>query len=594
MPTPGTVRRPGCESCRSRHIKCDKGAPCGQCVRKGRACVRGTKLKFRHITVPSDTDGNRGEAQYEFSDTQKWCRVSGKRIRFIDETADINSLHNDGFDSDDEDFISIEDHPPSPPAPPPRRTKKRQDAFIKPSSTNRPSRNSDAAANETGQSPLPIEKGQPYPLTKLPALHPHPAFRSPSSGHLEPDDAPRSFSPVPRSAISEIGSGSHCDDPSLPEPRRSFSSANFPLEDRREADLVRHFREFIAASFDYGDPHNRISVLLLQHAALSPVLLNAVLAVAAKSKDEGDSLNFFDKPAERYYDMTMELLQPALDDAVSEVDEAHIAAAVLLRLYENIYITPLCQKTPETPIWRFLSTHIKTPEHGTLLEAAMWAWIRIEIFRSVMRNEKLDLEIEHVDFDRSLQPADDDIWAWRMCLHTVDVLNYCYGGNKPRETYDQLVSYAAKWMRSVPESFTPVLVQGPLRGSLFPEIFLLNDSVVMGLLFYHINRILLTIHNPDAQRLAKVSKQAARSINKEIFTDVKILAGMADSISPCNPAHISACMAIVLAGDRFTIREEQEVLYELLSNTADDFSWDVSLILAHLKKSWNWPEDMLV
>ncbi|KXH51054.1 hypothetical protein CNYM01_10967 [Colletotrichum nymphaeae SA-01] len=485
-----------------------------------------------------DTDGNRGEPQYEFSDTQKWCRVSGKRIRFIDETADINSLHNDGFDSDDEDFISIEDYPPSPPAPPPRRTKKRQDEFIKPSSTNRPSRNSDAAANETGQSPLPIEKGQPYPLTKLPALHPHPAFRSPSSGHLESDDAPRSFSPVPRSAISEIGSGSHCDDPSLPEPRRSFSSANFPLEDRREADLVRHFREFIAASFDYGDPHNRISVLLLQHAALSPVLLNAVLAVSAKSKDEGDSLNFFDKPAERYYDMTMELLQPALDDAVPEVDEAHIAAAVLLRLYENIYITPLCQKTPATPIWGFLSTHIKTPEHGTLLEAAMWAWIRIEIFRSVMRNEKLDLEIEHVDFDRSLQPADDDIWAWRMCLHTVDVLNHCYGENKPRETYDQLVSYAAKWMRSVPESFTPVL--------------------------------------------------------NEIFTDVKILAGIADSISPCNPAHISACMAIVLAGDRFTIREEQDVLYELLSNTADDFSWDVSLILSHLKKSWNWPEDSIV
>ncbi|KAK1516864.1 uncharacterized protein CCOS01_12413 [Colletotrichum costaricense] len=516
----------------------DKGAPCGQCVRKGRACVRGTKLKFRHITVPSDTDGNRGEPQYEFSDTQKWCRVAGKRIRFIDETADINSLHNDGFDSDDEDFISIEDYPPSPPALPPRRTKKRQDEFIKPSSTNRPSRNSDAAANETGQSPLPIEKGQPYPLTKLPALHPHPAFRSPSSGHLESDDAPRSFSPVPRSAISEIGSGSHCDDPSLPEPRRSFSSANFPLEDRREADLVRHFREFIAASFDYGDPHNRISVLLLQHAALSPVLLNAVLAVSAKSKDEGDSLNFFDKPAERYYEMTMELLQPALDDAVPEVDEAHIAAAVLLRLYENIYITPLCQKTPVTPIWRFLSTHIKTPEHGTLLEAAMWAWIRIEIFRSVMRNEKLDLEIEHVDFDRSLRPADDDIWAWRMCLHTVDVLNYCYGENKSRETYDQLVSYAAKWMRSVPESFMPVL--------------------------------------------------------NEIFTDVKILAGMADSISPCNPAHISACMAIVLAGDRFTIREEQDVLYELLSNTADDFSWDVSLILAHLKKSWNWPEDMSI
>ncbi|KAH9238457.1 hypothetical protein K456DRAFT_1886279, partial [Colletotrichum gloeosporioides 23] len=187
-------------------------------------------------------------------------------------------------------------------------------------------------------------RGIPYPLTKLPALHPHAPYDSPdSAGQASLDDLPRTVSPVPRSqlsgpigSISSIDSNSVSEDSSLPEPQRSFHSSNFPLKDHREANLVRYFLEFIAPPFDYGDPHHRFTTVLPQHAAISPLLLNAILAIAAKSRDEEETLAFFDKPAEHYYAVALSLLSPVLIDPSAEVDDLHVTAAVLLRLYNSI------------------------------------------------------------------------------------------------------------------------------------------------------------------------------------------------------------------------------------------------------------------
>ncbi|GJC86056.1 hypothetical protein ColLi_08894 [Colletotrichum liriopes] len=79
-----------------------------------------------------------------------------------------------------------------------------------------------------------------------------------------------------------------------------------------------------------------MSTLIPQYAALSPALLNAVLALAAKFHDQEGSLAFFDKPADRYHDTAMKFLGPAFNDSHLEVDEMKFAAAVLLRIYQVI------------------------------------------------------------------------------------------------------------------------------------------------------------------------------------------------------------------------------------------------------------------
>ncbi|KAF6813993.1 arca-like protein [Colletotrichum plurivorum] len=585
-----------------RHIKCDKGDPCGQCVRKGRPCLRVTKLKFRHITAPIDADGNRGEPQYEFSKTQKWCRVSGKRLRFIDETSDVTSIHNDDFDSED-DILSDEDVPPSPPRPTPRGQNESSRTVATPQFEGWAPSPATQAIENPSQQPPPIDRVHTYPITKLPALHP---YQSPGcASHMSVDEPPRAFSPVPRSqisgpigSISSFGSAGPSDDPSLPEPQRPFGTSSFPLRDHREASLVRYFTEFIVPAFDFGDSRKRFTTLIPSRAALSPLLLNAVLAVSAKSRDAEDDLAFYDKTAEHYYRVALELLKPALVASASEVGDTHVAAAVLLRLYHKIDLSEVISPSDEAPrsIYDFLvsrTAHHPTP--GGLSEAALRGWIRLEIFCAVMRQETLDVRLDDLGFDRALSPADDDTWAWRMVLHSMDVVRYCFGaGGRSSVAYDKLAAYAARWMGAVPESFQPVFVRNPPtgEGDVFPEILLLSDAVVVGMQHFHLNRLLLTAHNPNVPRLGKNQKMAARALDKEITNDIKILCGIADSMGRSNPAHIIACMGITLAGDRLKSQPEQEAVCNMFSATADAFCWDTSPILQHLKDAWGWPEAM--
>ncbi|KAK6209790.1 ArcA-like protein [Colletotrichum tabaci] len=520
----------------------DKGAPCGQCVRKGRDCIRATKLKFRHITgkdEAGDSVRHRGEPQYEFSESQQWCRLSSKRLRFIDETAEINTIHNDGSDSEDDTLSEVDAILASSTAPTTSQSviKDARNAHVTPLEDSGPFSIPVIRSREE-PSLLPIERGQPYPLTSLPAPEPQPTLRSLPSNSLNLNDLAQNVSSNIRSqfsgpigSISDIGSGSSAEDPSLPEPRRTFDGTSLPLRDRREAYLVRFFVDHIAAPFDFGDTFNRVSTLIPQYAALSPVLLNAVLALAAKSNDREEKLAFFDKPASRYHDIAVDLLEPVLSDSHSEVDEIQFAAAVLLRIYQIIDTVRATIQAPPA-ILDFLTSHVRVPEKGSLLEATIWSWMNAEIFRSVMRNEPLNLcFLDPINFDRSLEPADDHVWAFRMILHTIDILDYVFGETKDPTTYSQLASYAARWIRAAPDSFTPVFVQSPPENEFFPEILLINDSAVLGNMHYQLSRVLLTMHNPDAPRLSKRSSHAARVmkvsqpalVRHSVFGELKII-----------------------------------------------------------------------
>ncbi|TKW50347.1 hypothetical protein CTA1_568 [Colletotrichum tanaceti] len=579
----GPARRPGCESCRANEA--------------------------------GDGSRNRGEPQYEFSESQKWCRLSSKRIRFIDETAEINSIHHDGSDSEEDDTLSevVDAVPTGSTAPTASQSVAKHvgNAHAAPLEDTGPASIPVVLPGGEHQSLLPIERGQPYPLTNSPAPEPQSALllHSPPSNSLENlDDLvtqnlssnARSQFSGPIGSISDVGSGISAEDPSLPEPRRTFDGTGLPLKSRREAYLVRLFVDRTAAPFDFGDALSRasLSALIPQYAALSPVLLNAVLALAARSNDRDGKLPFFDKPAGRYHDVAVHLLGPALSDAHSEVDEIHFAAAVLLRIYQIIDTVGATIQAPPA-ILDFLTSRVRVPEKGSLLEATIWSWIPAEIFWSVMRNEPLNLGLnmcfpDPVGFDRSLGPADDHVWASRMMLHTMDVLDYAFAETKDPTTHARLASYAAGWIAAAPDSFVPVFVQSPPppENGLFPEILLINDSAVLGNMCYQLSRVLLTMHDPDAAapRLSRGSSRVARAMENEIRTDVKVICGIAESISGCNPAHIVASIAIALAAAYLTIREEQVELYRLFSQTATYFCWETGLIMNRLREAWGWSE----
>ncbi|RSL59019.1 hypothetical protein CEP54_007460 [Fusarium duplospermum] len=142
--------------------------------------------------------------------------------------------------------------------------------------------------------------------------------------------------------------------------------------------------------------------------------------------------------------------------------------------------------------------------------------------------------------------------------------------------YDALLEDLTTWTHSKPDSFTPIFISQPSNGQLYPEIWVYNESVAAGLQHYHLARILLLSHNPTIPKIGSAKTIAKKKIDREIRNDSNIICGIAESISQVNAAHIIACMAIVLAGDLFQHRNEQESLFHILAKTTKQYGWPTS------------------
>lgn len=148
-----------------------------------------------------------------------------------------------------------------------------------------------------------------------------------------------------------------------------------------------------------------------------------------------------------------------------------------------------------------------------LHQASFWAGLRMEIYLAIMDERPTGLNLKYCNVDRSMGSADDQVWARRIILHLVDVLEYCFSPDSSYDTYDNLVEYSTAWAASKPTSFEPVYVRKARGGETFPNIVLLNNTIMAAMQYYHLIRILLTAHNPKIPRLGIAHRVASRSID---------------------------------------------------------------------------------
>lgn len=148
-----------------------------------------------------------------------------------------------------------------------------------------------------------------------------------------------------------------------------------------------------------------------------------------------------------------------------------------------------------------------------LHQAAFWVGLRQEIYLAIMNERPTGLYLRCCNFDRSMDTADDEIWAKRIILHLVDVLEYCFGSDSSYDTYDNLVEYSVAWAASKPDSFCHVYVRQARGEETFPWVVFLNNTIMVALQYYYLVRILLTAHNPKIPRLGIAYKVASRSID---------------------------------------------------------------------------------
>lgn len=290
----------------------------------------------------------------------------------------------------------------------------------------------------------------------------------------------------------------------------------WPLQDREEAMLFRHYIQKLSIWLDVCDMCQSFETVVPTRAGRCKVLLNAILALSAKHLAH-TTTNYDPYASDRYHQACLAVLIPILaqQDEHSPhqqhhnaplADENLFAATIILRVWEEMEVkaSGVDAHSYLLGIKAFVhhgttgggggasgvgdGSHVNALHHhpgylmpGSLSGAAFWVGLRQEIYSAVMNQAPVRINLVHSLVDRSLLPTDDFGWANRAVVHCADVLNFCFGDGAQGalgraggiEWWCELDEYNRRWTESLPGSFTPIYQRAPqlAKGEVFPEIW---------------------------------------------------------------------------------------------------------------------------
>ncbi|KAH7089532.1 hypothetical protein FB567DRAFT_439127 [Paraphoma chrysanthemicola] len=366
----------------------------------------------------------------------------------------------------------------------------------------------------------------------------------------------------------------------------------WPLEHEQEAMLLQHYIENVALFFDMVDNKCHFGIHVVQRAKKNSTLMNAILALSARQLSRTTDFDAY--IADAYYQRCFDTLIPALNDSVAIKEESLLAATIILRLLEEMNISvigsdPQGHLFGTQAIIRAAEQSYAATSGPSFRQAIYWAAFRQELWISLMTQRAFQLHI--FPADRSLEPANDSIWATRTIAHLGDVSNFVFGdGRHSISRYNQLMDENSSWKTRRPDSFEPFFYRQDRdgSGSLFPDIRFHEKSHVMGMQYNTLAHMLLAAHDPTIPQLGPAYKQSRAVVDKIVQNDVRTLSGVALSNPKVFPCKFVACFAIALVGDRFTVREDQERLRDLWLACERAHGFPPTATIHQLEESWGW------
>ena len=315
-----------------------------------------------------------------------------------------------------------------------------------------------------------------------------------------------------------------------PSSRIYLKAPVWPLRDKEEARLLRHFVERLSRNFDLTDPLQHFRRVVPQRAAICPPLLNAILALSARHLSRIGQYDHL--ISNKYIQECLRGLIPMLDDQSALLDENLLAATIILRHVEEYEIPVTGQDTSQQDSHLFgahtlMNAQERATVTGGLRQAAFWVGLRQEIYVAFCNQRSIIPALEHCNIDRSCTAASDDVWACRMVVLSADIIRYCFGEHDhPQTTYARLGENTAQWYESKPASFTAVYESLSGDVNVFPVLQYIGDDVVIGMQHYYMSKILLVAHNPKIPRLGPLRTAALKAADDEIVQYVRILCGI--------------------------------------------------------------------
>ncbi|KAL2807840.1 hypothetical protein BJX63DRAFT_57520 [Aspergillus granulosus] len=234
-----------------------------------------------------------------------------------------------------------------------------------------------------------------------------------------------------------------------------------------------------------------------------------------------------------------------------------------------------------------------------LRQAAFWVAFRQEVYSAFLKQRPFNMSLSRCDVFRSFTPAEDALWTARLVIFCADVLEFCYGnshqppahevdGTSAKERWSHLKTLEQNWVDLLPPSFEPIYFREPdkQKGEVFPEICYLTNIHIAGVQHVELARILLAVYNPNIPKLGLGHRAAMRAVSEELRGCVLRLCGIAVHNRKNPPSLTTALLGIMVCGEHFDDRAEQEALLSLLEELEHDLGWPVGNSRDRLKQSW--------
>ena len=121
-----------------------------------------------------------------------------------------------------------------------------------------------------------------------------------------------------------------------------------------------------------------------------------------------------------------------------------------------------------------------------------------------------------------------------------------------------------------------------------PQIWYVHEVNAIGMLYYHLARILLSVYDPHIPLIGPETARARRRVEEDIRNVLMLLCGIAMSTAHVQPVLAVTFTAISMFGSHAVDRREQEALLKILEELDRKHGWPVAREAESLKQGWDW------
>lgn len=368
----------------------------------------------------------------------------------------------------------------------------------------------------------------------------------------------------------------------------SALNLKWPINNAYEARLFHHYIVYCTNWIDICDSRRHFEKEVPKRAAHFPVIVNGILGLAARhlwlmGKVEED----WSQP---YVDQCLQALIVALEDPLAHWDENFLVAVILLRLHEEMGDSD--DQCHHFGTARILNSISSFAADGGLRESASWVSLRQHIYVSLTTQQPINLSLDNYRHSSVFSEFDDEAWANRIIFLFATVLQAVFedtANGVGRERWQDLNDEIDDWNRTKPWTFSPFHSE-PDAGEKFtgswPELPCAQGVVAVGLQYYHLCKILLTIYSPNASLVGLAGVRARKATDAAIRKHIRITIGYGVSNSHCGNAMFQGSHILSACGAYVVDEKEQEACVEYLTGLQRLIGWRTDKVLSDLREQW--------